>query len=109
MKIARVIGQVVSTVEHKDFQGWKLLMVLPLDAQGRPAGESFVAVDAAQAGLGDQVLVMEEGKGARQIMKSATAPCEAVIAGVIDHVQMAPVAEVSDRQASGRPRRRSKP
>lgn len=87
MRIARVVGQVVSTVADERFDGRKLLLVRPVDDRARPADPAFVAVDAAQAGVGDYVLVVQEGKSARQVMESKDAPCEAIIVGVIDHVQ----------------------
>ncbi|RME21998.1 MAG: hypothetical protein D6806_13665 [Deltaproteobacteria bacterium] len=96
MKLARVIGQVVSTIKHPDHEGYKLLLVVPVDSKGKPAGPSFMALDAAQAGTGDTVLVLEEGKGARQIMKSSTAPCEAMVVGVVDHYQIAGKRQVPD-------------
>ena len=37
---------------------------------------------------GDYVLVLQEGKSARQVMGHAGAPCEAIVVGVIDHVQI---------------------
>ena len=88
MKLARVIGQVVSTIKHPDHEGHKLLVVVPVDAEARPTGPGFVAIDAAQAGAGDTVLVLEEGKGARQILGSSTAPCEAMVVGVVDHYEI---------------------
>jgi microcompartment protein CcmK/EutM len=76
----------VSTIKHPDHQGFKLMVVQPIDEDGRPTGNSLVAADAAQAGVGDYVLVLEEGKGCRLVMESKTAPCEALIVGVIDHL-----------------------
>jgi len=98
LKIARVTGTLVATIKHPDHRGFKLLWVQPVDERGEPCGESFIALDAAQAGVGDHVLVLEEGKGARQIMGGTTAPCEAMIVGVIDHLSM-----------GGRVRRRAVP
>jgi ethanolamine utilization protein EutN len=87
VRIARVVGQLVSTVSDQRFDGHKLLLVRPVDDQARPADPAFLAVDAAQAGVGDYVLVVQEGKSARQLMGSTDAPCEAIIVGVIDHLQ----------------------
>ncbi len=87
MKLARVIGQVVSTVKDERQVGWKLLLVQPVDTEGQPQGASLVAIDAAQAGVGDHVLLLAEGKSARQVMNSDDAPCEAIVVGVIDHIQ----------------------
>ncbi len=86
MRIARVTGQVVSTVKDQRFSGFKLLVVQPVDEDARPVDRTLVAVDAAQAGVGDYVLVVQEGKSARQEMGVADAPCEAIIVGVIDHL-----------------------
>ena len=88
MKIARVIGSLVATVKHPDHAGAKMLLVAPIDDDGRQSDLALVAIDAAQAGIGDYVLVVEEGKSARQVMDSESAPCEAIIVGVIDHVQV---------------------
>ncbi len=87
MRIARVVGQVVSTVADERFDGHKLLLVRPVDDRARPADPPLLAVDAAQAGVGDYVLVVQEGKSARQLMDSNDAPCEAIVVGVIDHLQ----------------------
>jgi len=88
MKLARVIGQVVSTIKDERQRGWKLLLVQPVDTAGRAQGSSVVAIDGAQAGIGDHVLLLAEGKSARQVMQSDDAPCEAIVVGVIDHIQV---------------------
>jgi len=88
LRIARVIGTLVSTVQHPDHVSHKLLFVQPLDGAGRPVDDSMLAIDGAQAGIGDTVLLVQEGKGARQVMGSETAPCEAVIVGIVDSVNM---------------------
>ncbi len=88
MKLARVIGQIVSTIKDTRHDGWKLLIAQPVDCDSKPAGNSVVAIDTAQAGVGDYVLLLAEGKSARQIMDDQSAPCEAIIIGVVDHIMM---------------------
>lgn len=88
MRLARVIGQVVSTIKDERQAGWKLLLVQPVDTAGNAVGSAVVAIDAAQAGVGDPVLLLAEGKSARQVMGSADAPCEAIVVGVIDYIQV---------------------
>ena len=56
MKLCRVVGNVVATAHHPAFDGRKLLIVQPLDENGGDQGD-FLAVDMAQAGVGDLVLV----------------------------------------------------
>lgn len=86
MVLGRVIGTLVSTVKHKDYNGLKILVVQPVDEEGKPQGHSFVAVDTVQAGVGDLVLVIREGNGARQIFKKPILPIRSVIVGVVDEV-----------------------
>ena len=47
-----------------------------------------IAVDVVQAGVGDKVMVIDEGNGARQILQREVAPVRAVIVGVVDDVQI---------------------
>ena len=86
MIYGRVIGTVVSTVKHPQFVGEKLLMVQPLNEQNMDDGESFLAVDNSQAGVGDKVLVLSEGNGIRQIMGNKQNPVRRLIIGIVDCV-----------------------
>ena len=86
MVLAKVIGTVVSTVKHRAYDGLKLYVVQPLDEMGQPKGDSFLAVDVVQSGIGDVVLVIREGNGARQIFQAPILPIRSVIVGVVDQV-----------------------
>ena len=86
--MARVIGTLVSSMKHESLSGYKILWVQPVSDQGIPVDAAFLAIDGAQAGIGDYVLVVQEGKSARAVMESADAPCEAVVVGVIDYLQI---------------------
>ena len=88
MILGKVVGTVVSTVKHPEYVGHKLLIVQPVDPSGVPAGESFLAVDDVQAGVGDTVLAIREGNGARQIFKRKDFPIRAVIVGIVDAVNV---------------------
>jgi len=88
MYIGRVTGTVVATIKHEAFYGRKLLLVDRLDLAGEPTGEYDICVDVVQAGTGDRVLVIDEGNGARQILKREVAPVRAVIVGIVDDVEL---------------------
>jgi len=88
MKLARVLGNIQATVKHEVYTGYRIMTVQPLDENLRPEGESHLAVDFAQAGPGDIVLVAVEGNASRQLFMNDNAPVHAVIEGVVDHVQM---------------------
>lgn len=88
MKIARVIGNVVSSIKTTSHTGQKLMVVEPIDMNGEAIGDSFIAVDAAQAGIGDIVIIIEEGGSAREIMGKPDAAVDAVIAGIVDYLKI---------------------
>ncbi len=87
MIVARVEGSVVATAHHPSFDGRKLLIVQPLDEKRAPVGDSFLAVDMVQAGVGDTVLVNREGNGNRQLLKMGPiVPIRSLIVGIVDEV-----------------------
>jgi len=90
MKLCRVVGTLVATVKHPAFAGHKLLMCQPVDESGKERGEALLAVDRAQAGVGDTVLVNQEGNGSRQMLGSIDGklPIRSVIVGVVDDVHV---------------------
>ena len=88
MLICEVIGDIVSTVKNPHFTGKKLMIVQPLDLEGRQQGEAFLAIDTVQAGTGDRVLVMREGGSARIVFNDNEIPVQAVITAVVDDVEI---------------------
>ena len=63
MKLGRVVGTVVTPVQHPAYDGRRLLAVRPVDPDGSDTAEDrmYTAVDRAHAGVGDLVLLMAEG------------------------------------------------
>lgn len=88
MKLCRVLGPVVATAKHPSYLGRKLLAVQPVDERGQDTGASFLAVDDVQAGRGDVVLVMQEGNGVRQLLKTKELPIRSLIVGIVDRVSV---------------------
>ena len=86
MILGRVIGNVVSTIKLDIYKGYKILDVRPVDPQGNPAGKTILAIDTVQAGVGDTVLVIDEGNSARVIINDTMAPVRCVVAGIVDDV-----------------------
>jgi ethanolamine utilization protein EutN len=84
MKVARVIGTVVASAHHPAYDGQKILLVRPEAPDGSPAAKAYVAIDTVQAGIGDQVLVLTEGTGVRQILGKKAGPIRSVIVGIVD-------------------------
>ncbi|MGD8603737.1 MAG: EutN/CcmL family microcompartment protein [Anaerolineales bacterium] len=88
MYIGKVIGTVVSTIKIDHLDDRKLLIVDMLDLEGEETGYYDIAVDVVQAGLGDTVLVIDEGNGARQVLGLDPGAVRAVIVGVVDEVAL---------------------
>ena len=88
MKLARVAGHVVSTVSNPVFDGRKLLVCDLLDEREREVGDSLIAVDQVGAGVGEVVLVLDEGNGARQVLGQENGAVRAVIVGIVDSIAL---------------------
>ncbi|MGQ9489736.1 MAG: EutN/CcmL family microcompartment protein [Anaerolineae bacterium] len=89
MYIAQVTGTVVATIKHPVFSRHKLLLVQRLDLAGQPTAKYDIAVDVVQAGVGDRVLVLDEGNSARQVLNvEPWGPVRAVVVGVVDEVDL---------------------
>ncbi len=87
--LGRVCGTVVSTVEHPFYDGRKQLIVRAVLPDGSFDKERYVvAVDLVGAGVGETVLVEDEGNSARQLLDAdPTGPVRSVVVGVVDHVE----------------------
>jgi ethanolamine utilization protein EutN len=107
VKLARVVGTVVSTVKSPIFDDRALLLCDLMEPDGRAAGGYLIAVDTVGAGAGELVLILDEGTGARQIVGAANGPLRTVIVGIVDEVA-GPATEVPSVAAvTGRRRRRA--
>ncbi len=88
MQIARVIGTVVSTQKHRTFEGAKLMLVQPLNADDSPRGTAMLAIDGVGAGVHEKVLIVLEGRAAGEALGRRAAPVDAAIVGIIDTVSL---------------------
>lgn len=87
MFLADVVGTVVSPVQHPVLAGQKLLLLRPVTPDGRPTARTRIGIDRAQAGVGDRVLVIDEGNSARQILGDPTAAAKTLVVGIVDYVE----------------------
>lgn len=84
MQLARVVGHAVATVKHASMTGWKLLLVQPLGPAEQPDGEPQLAIDSVGARDGTLVLICNDGKGTRELMKSPNSPMRWFVMGIVD-------------------------
>ncbi len=86
MILGIVKGTIVSTINHPFYDHRKLLVVDRCDESWTPSGKYVVAIDTVDAGVGDRVLVLDEGNGARQVFDDPSGPARSVIVGIVDAV-----------------------
>ena len=84
MMIAVVEGIATSTIRHPTLRGWKLLLVQPIDAAGKPDGDPQLAIDTLGAGHGIKVLISNDGRGTRELVGSDTTPLRWSVVGLVD-------------------------
>ena len=85
MKLAKVVGNVVSTIKDPGFNGQKLMIVDYIDEDGNLTGNNAIVFDVADAGIGDTVLVAVDG-GAASMLLGRQCIGDQTIVGVIDHI-----------------------
>jgi microcompartment protein CcmK/EutM len=87
MLIARVVGDVVSTIKDDKIVGRKLLIVREVTTENEIVGKPIVAVDTVDAGVGDVVLIAQ-GSSARQTSFTKDTPTDAVIMAIVDSLEL---------------------
>lgn len=88
MRLARVVGNVVSTLKHEAYDARKLLLVQPVDPKGAPEGPATVAVDYVGAGEGEYVLMGAAPGAAQLVFGISIAPIKEMVMGIIDDVEL---------------------
>ncbi len=88
MFLAEVVGTVVSPVQIPILDGRTLLVLRPIAPDGRAIGKTRIGIDRAQAGVGDRVIVIDEGNSGRQILDAPNAPVKTIVVGVVDYVEV---------------------
>ncbi len=88
MIIARVVGNVVATQKDASHEGQKILLVQPLDIEGAESGPTLLALDGVDAGVGDRVLIVQEGWSASATVDREQSPIDAAVVGVVDEVRL---------------------
>ena len=89
MVLAKVKGNIVSTQKNPNLKGHKLLIVHPIDLENNYIGKKdVVALDFVDAGIGDIVLLVQEGKAVLQILGHRKAPVHSIIVAIVDSINV---------------------
>lgn len=94
MILAKVVGNVIATHKVKELIGGRILLVQPIDLQSNLKGQSFMALDAVDAGVGDTVIVIQEGWSASTATTGKEGyAIDAAIISVVDFIEEAKTPE----------------
>jgi ethanolamine utilization protein EutN len=85
MQLARVIGDVVSTIKDSELDGHKLLVLQPVAPDRTPFGRTLVAIDAVGAGVGEHVFFVR-GREASFPFLPKEPPADACVVGIVDEI-----------------------
>jgi ethanolamine utilization protein EutN len=89
MKVGRVMGNVVSTINHEFFDGERLLLVKLID-NAQDTDDYLICTDVVGAGSDEVVLILDEGSSARTIYGIDTGPIRSVVVGIVDDIHESP-------------------
>jgi microcompartment protein CcmK/EutM len=84
VQLARVIGDVVSSMKDANLRGITLLVLQPIGRSGEPSGRTLVALDSVGAGVGEHVFFVK-GREAAIPFDPAEPPADAAVVGIVDH------------------------
>ena len=84
MLTGQVVGNAIATAKHPSMNGWKLLVVQPLQLDGRPDGDPVLAIDTCGAGTREKVIISSDGQGTREIVGHKNTPIRWSVMGIID-------------------------
>ena len=86
MRLAKVVGNDVSTIKDDGYHGYKLMLVEFFDPETRkPEGPRMIAFDCADAGVGDIVMVNMDGGAGNMFFNDTYGIFDLTICGVLDN------------------------
>jgi microcompartment protein CcmK/EutM len=88
MFLARVVGTVVATMKSPTLHEKKILIVQPINKNGKDQGSKLLALDSVGAGAGETVYCCR-GREASFPWLPNEAPTDVTIVAIVDHVNVA--------------------
>lgn len=90
MLFGRVKGTAVAVMKYPGCEGYKLLLVQPLDRHLNPVGGLQVAVDVVQAGTGDLCVMVRSREASLALPGEKLLPIDLALVGIVDDLQLRP-------------------
>jgi ethanolamine utilization protein EutN len=88
LRLAVVIGRVISSDKHEAYAGRTLLLVQRVRPDYSPQGIPTMAVDYVGAGEGDVILLGAAPGLAARVLRYEKAPVQQLVMGIVDSVDL---------------------
>jgi len=89
MILAKVLGNVVATQKNHRYDNARVMMCEQITPEGEGTGHTVLALDAVDSGVGDTVLIVQEGWSASTTATGkAGAAIDSAIVGVVDYIDL---------------------
>jgi len=89
MILARVLGNIVATKKNQRYENASVMLCQQVTPEGEETATTVLALNTVDAGVGDTVLIVQEGWSASTASTGKPgAAIDSAIVGVVDHVDL---------------------
>ena len=89
MILARVLGNIVATQKNKRYDNASVMLCQQITPEGEETANTVLALNSVDAGVGDTVLIVQEGWSASTAATGqAGAAIDSAIVGVVDRIDL---------------------
>jgi ethanolamine utilization protein EutN len=89
MILARVVGNIVATKKNQRYESASVMLCQQVTPEGEETANTVLALNSVDAGVGDMVLIVQEGWGASTAATGKPgAAIDSAIVGVVDYVDL---------------------
>lgn len=89
MLLARVLGNIVASQKNERYESARVMLCEQITPEGNATGMTLLALDSVDAGVGDTVLIVQEGWCASTAATGkAGAAIDSAIVGVVDRIDL---------------------
>ena len=89
MILAKVIGNVVATKKNRRYESARVMLCQQITPEGDEMNQTVIALDSVDSGVGDTVLIVQEGWSASTAAtREAGAAIDSAIVGVVDRIDL---------------------
>ncbi|HEU4478746.1 MAG TPA: EutN/CcmL family microcompartment protein [Pyrinomonadaceae bacterium] len=89
MILARVLGNVVATKKNRRYENASVMLCQQITPEGEETATTVLALNSVDAGVGDMVLIVQEGWSASTAATGKPgAAIDSAIVGVVDRIDL---------------------